>query len=161
MGMMTNMIFMVMLPAIAGMLVNELSHGWGRTTLSPVIAPAARILNIIIIAANSSQMADDVRHMNPQLFGMAFFILCYASFGFVLGFILAKLRKLNRAKTISTVFCTGLRNISVGCVIAARFFNGSVVFPVMMGTLFQQVLAGIFGPIVLRLIDNDTPQLKN
>lgn len=152
-GMMTNMIFMVMLPAIAGMLVNELTHGWGRSTLSPAISPLARILNVLIIAANSSEMADDVRHMTPALFGMAFFVLCYCIFGFILGFAIARARKLDAPQVVASTYCTGLRNISAGCVIAAQFFGGSVVFPVMMGTLFQQILSGIFGPLMTSYLE--------
>ncbi|MFR8351665.1 MAG: hypothetical protein ACLVB1_02205 [Blautia obeum] len=32
-----------------------------------------------------------------------------------------------------------MRNISAGAVIAAAYFPGEVMFPVMIGTLFQQV----------------------
>lgn len=151
-GMMTKMIYMVMLPAIAGILVNELTHGWGKSTLSPTIAPAARILNVIIVAANSSQMSYDVLHMTPDHFAMAGFILVYCLFGYALGFVLAKLRKLDDEQLIASTFCTGLRNISAGCVIAAQFFGGSVVFPVMMGTLFQQILAGVSGSFMTKYI---------
>lgn len=152
MGMMTKMIYMVMLPALAGILVNELSHGWGKSTLSPTIAPAARIINIVIIAANSSQMSEDVLHMTPELFGMAAFICLYCLFGFALGFVIGRLRKLEDSQLIASCFCTGLRNISAGCVIAAQFFGGSVVFPVMMGTLFQQILAGICGNFMTKYL---------
>ena len=46
---------------------------------------------------------------------------------------------------------SGIRNISAGAVLAAQFFPGEVVFPVMMGTLFQQVLAGVFGSVINRV----------
>lgn len=151
-GMMAKMIYMVMLPALAAIIVNELTHGWGKATLSPAIAPAARIINVVIIAANSSQMSDDVLHMTPELFGMAAFILAYCLFGFALGFVIAYVRKLEDSQLIASCFCTGLRNISAGCVIAAQFFGGSVVFPVMMGTLFQQILASFAGSFMTKYL---------
>ena len=44
-----------------------------------------------------------------------------------------------------------LRNISSGAVIATQYFPGEVVFPVMCGTLFQQVLASLIGHLFERL----------
>ena len=52
-------------------------------------------------------------------------------------------------------FCTGLRNISSGSVIASQFFPGAAIVPVMMGTLFQQVLAAIFGQVMQRLVGEE------
>lgn len=53
-------------------------------------------------------------------------------------------------------FTCGMRNISSGAVIAAQYFPGETVFPVMCGTLFQQVLAATFGHIIERLCAEDT-----
>lgn len=144
-GMMASMILMIALPALCGMLVNEFSHGWGHEKLSPVLAPAAKIVLVIICVSNASTMANDVRHMTLMHVGMAFFIMCFAIFGFVLGFVIARARGLELPQMVTSCFCTGLRNINAGCVIAAEFFGGSAVFPVMMGTLFQSILASSFG----------------
>ena len=46
------------------------------------------------------------------------------------------------------MYGTGMRNISAGAVIAAAYFPGEVMFPVMIGTLFQQVLATLFGKLL-------------
>ena len=48
-------------------------------------------------------------------------------------------------------FTCGMRNISSGAVIATQYFPGEVVFPVMCGTLFQQVLASLIGHFFERL----------
>lgn len=150
-GMMSNMVFMIALPAVAGMLVNDLTHGWGHKTLSPVMSPAVKMLLIVIIASNSSQMSDYMRHLTPELLGVALFILVYASCGFAMGLLIARVRGLGRGRLVTSCFCTGIRNISAGAVLAAQFFPGEVVFPVMMGTLFQQVLAGAFGSLINRV----------
>lgn len=151
-GMMTNMVVMIALPAIAGMLVNNLTYGWAQRELSPALAPASKLVLIVIICANSSQMSDYMRNLTPQLVGVALFILVYATFGFLVGLGVARLRGLSQPKFVTSCFCTGLRNISAGAVLAAQFFPGEVVFPVMMGTLFQQVLAGVFGSVMRRIV---------
>lgn len=156
-GMMTSMILMIALPALAGMLVNEFTHGWGHEKLSPVLAPAAKIILVLICVGNASTMADDVRHMTLAHVGMAFFIMCFAISGFLLGFGLARVRRLDLPQTVTSCFCTGLRNINAGCVIAAEFFGGSTVFPVMMGTLFQSILASSFGSFMQKHLSHSEP----
>ena len=39
------------------------------------MSPAVKLLLIVIIASNSSQMSDYMRHLTPELLGMALFIL--------------------------------------------------------------------------------------
>ena len=41
------------------------------------------------------------------------------------------------------------------CVIAQQYFPGEAVFPVMCGTIFQQLLAAIFGRIMTRLTERE------
>ena len=47
-------------------------------------------------------------------------------------------------------FGSGLRNISAGAVIAAQYFPGEVLFPVMIATLFQQMLAACYGKLIVK-----------
>ena len=48
------------------------------------------------------------------------------------------------------IYGSGMRSISAGAVIAAAYFPGEVLFPVMIGTLFQQVLAACYGKLIER-----------
>ena len=48
-----------------------------------------------------------------------------------------------------------LRNISSGAVIASQYFPGEVVFPVMCGTMFQQILASLFGKAMKHFFSDD------
>ena len=154
-SMMTNMVFMIALPALAGMLLNDATHGWGHRTLSPTITPAVRILLMLILASNSTQMSDYVRHLTPELVEVMAYILVFASSGFLLGMGLAKLFGVNRSTFVTMCYAVGMRNISAGAVIAAQFFPGEAVFPVMMGTLFQQMLAGVFAGVMRRMLGED------
>jgi bile acid:Na+ symporter, BASS family len=42
-------------------------------------------------------------------------------------------------------FSSGMRNISAGAVIAVSFFPAAVAVPVIVGMLFQQILASLNG----------------
>ena len=158
--MIVSMILQIALPALAGMLVNDLTRGWGHEKLSPVISPACRIMLIFIIAANSTTISEYVLNMTWQRAGVALFILVYACSGYLWGILAARLLHQPHSTLITMSFDCGLRNITSGSVIASQYFPGEVVYPVMCGTMFQQMLAALFGSIIERHFseDEDAPE---
>ena len=144
-GMMLDMLLMIALPALAGMLANDLTRGWAREVLSPAAAPLSKIFLIVIIASNSTSMSEYVLHMNWTRLGVALFVLLFTASGFAWGLLAARLLRTDEATAITLSFDCGLRNISSGAVIATQYFPGEAVFPVMCGTLFQQLLASLAG----------------
>lgn len=154
-SMMLDMLFMIALPALAGMVVNELSRGWARDKLSPAIAPLSKIFLIAIIASNSTAMSEYVLHMNAERLAVALFVLMFTMSGFFWGVGAARLLHADAASAVTMSFDCGLRNISSGAVIATQYFPGEVVFPVMCGTLFQQLLASVAGRALKRLTERE------
>lgn len=49
------------------------------------------------------------------------------------------------------IYGSGMRNISAGAVIAGAYFPAETLFPVMIGTLFQQILAAFYGSMMRRI----------
>lgn len=147
MGMMTSMLISIALPACAGMAVNDLSHGWGKRTLSPAVAPAARLLMLLVIISNATGVASYMRNLTPMLVGVVVFVGIFASTGYVWGIVLARLTHQPRGGVVSMTYLCGMRNISAGAVIVTAYFPGEAMFPVIMGTLFQQVLAAAFSVV--------------
>ena len=145
MGMMSDMLVEIALPALAGMVVNDLSRGWGKRVLSPAIAPVAKIALVLVILSNSTGVSPYIRNLTPTLVGVTVFIGLFATSGYFWGLIISRLWKRPRETQITMTFQTGMRNISAGAVVAAQYFPGEVMFPVIIGTLFQQVLAACFG----------------
>lgn len=151
-GMMLSMIEMVGAPAVLGMLVNQLSHGWGQSTLSPAIAPAIKLFVLVIITSNSTGMSDYVLHPTAQLVAVAAFVLVFSSLGYLWGLGVARMLRRNQPDTVTLSFACGIRNISAGTVIAGQYFPGTpVILPCMVGTLLQQILAGFNGSLMRRL----------
>ena len=150
-SMMRDLLLQIALPAVAGVAVNQLSGGWGHEQLSPELAPVARLLSIVVITCNATGLSAYVYAADVVVLQAGAFILVFASFGFLCGMVMARCMHVPMADFYSMTFCTGMRNISSGAVIASQFFPGSAIIPVMMGTLFQQVLAATFGQILHRL----------
>lgn len=151
-GMMLSMIEMVGIPAVLGMLVNQFTHGWGNDVLSPRIAPLIKLFVIVIITSNSTGMSSYVLHPTPQLLQVAAFVLIFSSMGYFAGLLAARVLRRTYPDLVTMSFATGLRNISAGAVIAGQYFPGSVaIFPIMVSTLLQQILAATFGNVLKRL----------
>lgn len=150
-SMMQDMAFMIAIPAVLGIVINELTRGWGHEKLSPALSPACKFMMMGVIASNSTAMSEYVLHMNAVRLEVALFILVFAVSGFVVGFLVAHALHLPYSETTTMCFTCGMRNISSGAVIATQYFPGEVVFPVMCGTLFQQVLASLIGHLFERL----------
>lgn len=157
-GMIVDLVFMIALPALAGMAVNELTHGWGHERLSGALSPACRVLMLLNITANSTKMSAYVLNMNLQRLEVALFILVFATCGFFFGLAVARLLHGSRALIVTMSFDCGLRNISSGATLAAQYFPGETVFPVMCGTIFQQVLAALFGRAIERICAEQTAE---
>ncbi|MDO4289079.1 MAG: bile acid:sodium symporter family protein [Eubacterium sp.] len=146
-GMMTELIFMIALPAVAAMAINQISGGKTMERWPKKLAPFSKLCLIFVVSCNASKVAPFIREMNLQRLEVALCILVLAAAGYLLGWLMARLTRQDDAVTVSVIYGSGMRNISAGAVIAAAYFPGEVMFPVMIGTLFQQILAAVFGSL--------------
>lgn len=151
-GMLIDMMFMVAIPAVIALVVNEASHGWGKQRLSPALAPAGRLCMVTIITVNSTAISSYVRNLTPELVAILVFVGLFSMFSFAMGLGLGKLLHFKREQFVAVVFGSGMRNISAGAVLAMQYFPAQAVFPVMAGVLFQQFLAAAFGKIMKRVL---------
>ncbi|HEX3017088.1 MAG TPA: bile acid:sodium symporter family protein [Caproicibacter sp.] len=149
-GMMRDLIWMIAVPALATMLLNQFTKGEAGKKLSPVLAPYGKIALILIIMINSTRIAPFIRHMTPILYEVTGCIFVIAVLGYLAGWFAGFLLKQKSDITSSMTFGCGMRNISAGAVIAAAYFPAEVMFPVMIATLFQQVLASVFARLLNR-----------
>ena len=143
--MMRELVFMIALPAVLAMCLNQLSRGQVKETWPSRLAFFSKLCLIFVVTANASKVAPYVRHLNRERLAVAVCILILAAAGYLLGLGAAHLFGMDRNTVVSLMFGSGMRNISAGAVIAAEYFPGEVLFPVMIGTLFQQMLAATFG----------------
>lgn len=86
--------------------------------------------------------------LNGERLEVAVTILVLAAGGYAIGWLIAIFTKQNKRSTVSMIYGSGMRNISAGAVIAGAYFPAEVLFPVMIGTLFQQILAAFYGSLV-------------
>lgn len=148
MGMMADLVWMIAAPAVLSMVLNQCSHGQCGKKLSPVLAPYSKLALIFVITVNSTRVAPFLRHMTPLLFGVTAVILFISAFGYAAGWLVGLPVCKEKGEVVSMTFGCGMRNISAGAVIAAAYFPPETMFPVMIATLFQQVLASLYSHVL-------------
>ncbi|MFC5449432.1 bile acid:sodium symporter family protein [Paenibacillus aestuarii] len=144
-GMMKGLIFMIVLPSLLGMLLNQLTQGRVKERVGRKLSPFSKIALAITIAINSAVVAPYFTKIDGKLVLTACVIVLIASTGYVLGWLLAKWLKWDRSVMVTMVFNSGMRNNSAGAVLAVSYFPPPVAMPVIMCMLFQQLLASLFG----------------
>lgn len=160
-AMMRGLFFMIVVPSILGMLLNQWTKGRVKEQWSGRLGPFSKICMGIVVAINSSVIAPYLRDFNAKLLGLAGFVLALASLGYILGWIVAKLMKWDQDIVVALTFNSGMRNISAGAVLAVAYFPPPVAIPVVLGMLFQQSLASLFGFLLNRryALKSDRPNL--
>ena len=157
-GMMRSMCYMVAIPALVATVANALTKGRSAALAKPTM-PLSRILLPLIVATNATGLADYARHPTWKLLGIAVFMLCLAVASFLVGMRIARwLSDGRKGRFVATSFCCGIRNVSVGAVLATQYFGPEVMFPAIIGTPFQQVLAATFGRIMQRRLQESDMQ---
>lgn len=142
---MGGLLWMVVVPSIIGMLLNQLTKGKIKPMLGPKLAPFSKIGLFIVVSINSSVVAPYLKQFNMKLLEIIIVAFVLAAFGYIAGWLVSHWMKWDREVTIALTINSGMRNLSAGAVLAISFFPPPVALPVIAGMLFQQILAALFG----------------
>ncbi|MEK4081339.1 bile acid:sodium symporter family protein [Solibacillus sp. FSL W7-1472] len=143
-----DLIWMIVLPSILGILVNEWTKGKLFEQYGKPMSLVSKLCLFGIIMINSSVIAPYVKTIDLELAKVIAVVLFLAVSGYVFSLVLGRLLWKSEADQATFVFNGGMRNIAVGVVIATTYFPSKVAMPVVFGMLFQQVLASIFYKII-------------
>lgn len=143
-GMMSGLFFMIVLPSIAGILLNELTKGMAGQKWKPRLSPISKLFLGLVVMLNGSAVAPYFQKIDPKLILIIFTAFFIAMSGYFFACLISRLLKFDQETVTAFTFTGGMRNISSGAVIAISYFPSAVVLPVVVGMLFQQVLASLF-----------------
>ncbi|MGM7720006.1 bile acid:sodium symporter family protein [Metabacillus sp. Hm71] len=149
---MYGLLYMVVLPSLVGMLLNHLFKE-KSVQVSKTLAPFSKLGLAIVVMINGAVVAPYLSDITVKLVIIAVTVFILAFFGYLLTWIVANWLKRDRETKVAMIFTGGMRNISAGAVIAVQYFPAAVAVPVIIGMLFQQVLASIFGYLFKRYED--------
>lgn len=149
-GITKGLFLMIVIPSIAGMMLNQLLKKKVASGISARLSPFAKIAMGIVVMLNGAVVAPYLLDINLKLIGIAITMFLVAFSGYLISFSIGKLFKQDKETVTSIMFTGGMRNISAGAVIAVSYFPAAVAVPVVLGMLFQQVLASICGSVIKR-----------
>lgn len=156
-SLMLDLLWMIVLPSIAGMLLNELTKGNIEKTLGRTLAPFSKISLFCIVMINSSVISPYFKNITWELVSVIIVVFVLAVSGYAMCLLIGHFLWKDASIVTTFVFTGGMRNIAVGVVVASTYFPAKVVMPVVFGMLFQQVLASLFSRIIEKYKNKFSP----
>ena len=139
-----DLIWMVVLPSIVGIIINEKTNGAIHRKLNPYLSPLSKICLFAVVMINSSAIAPFIKDITLELFLVIVVVFIISVSGYVFAYLLSKILWSDEVEMKTAfLFTAGMRNIALGVVIATTYFPSKVAMPVVFGMLFQQVLASV------------------
>jgi tagaturonate reductase len=154
-GMTVSLIFMIVVPTLAGVVLNEASRGRVPAVVGPWLTPFSKISMIAVIAANTAAVARQIRPDNPRLWLIIPVCVGFSVTGFAGSRLAAFAGRLGRAKATSLFFALGLRNTSAAMTLGIDFFPPAAALPAVLGIVFQQTTAAFMSRLMLGKIKGE------
>jgi len=149
-GMMTGLFWMIIVPSMIGMLLNQWTQGRIKTSVGPVLAPFSKLGIALVVSINSSAISGYITEFSMELVYLFLICVIVVSCGYLIGYGSSKLLKFGQDVDVTMTFNCGMRNISAGAVLAITYFPPQVAMPVIIGMCFQQMMASLFGFTLFR-----------
>lgn len=148
--MMKGLLWMVVLPSVAGMLLNQFTKGKIAATCGPPLAPFVKVGLFIVVSINGASIARYLKHPDGKLALIIAVTLITVVLGYVIGAWVSRRLHWDYENAVAVQFNSGMRNLSAGAVLAVKYFPPAVALPVISGMLFQQILAACSGLFIRR-----------
>ncbi|MEK3876628.1 bile acid:sodium symporter family protein [Paenibacillus sp. FSL M7-0420] len=146
--MMRGLLWMVVLPSVAGMLLNQFSKGKISTVCGPPLAPFVKVGLFTVVSINGASIARYLKHPDGKLVLIIAVTFVTVALGYVIGAFVSRRLHYDHESSVAVQFNSGMRNLSAGAVLAVRYFPPAVALPVISGMLFQQILAACSGMFI-------------
>ena len=144
-GIAISLMFMIVIPTIIGVTVNEVSKEKIPAYFCPYLDPAAKICLVLVIAANTSPVAPWIQFKDPLVWKAALVCITLTVAGFLLVKLIMVIVRFKAPKDITLIIACALKNNSAVMTIAVAFFSEATVLPIMLSIVFQQIITAVMG----------------
>ncbi|RAP77524.1 bile acid:sodium symporter family protein [Paenibacillus montanisoli] len=149
-AMIGDLLLIIVAPTIVGVALHEWSKGRIQRAVQPIAAPLSKLCFTAVVMLNAAAIAPQAEALRGDLLkvvpaAVAIVGLCYAA-----GFF-GTLHYRNREVLITVSYATGMRNISLGVVLAMGYFSPLTAVPVVLSILIQQPLATLHHYVLQKL----------
>ncbi|NLF98422.1 MAG: bile acid:sodium symporter family protein [Candidatus Riflebacteria bacterium] len=142
-SMIRGLIFMIVLPSVLGLTINDLSRGSFYNRNIRYLGLPSFFCMCLVITINVGMAQKSAAEMFSKAPLIVLLTMCMTLTGFVTGYLLARIFGFKTGALITSTFCAGIRNTSVGLVLAIGHFPVESSIPVLVAMMFQQPLAAV------------------
>jgi predicted Na+-dependent transporter len=145
--MMLDLVIIIVIPTFIGIGINAISRGKAKPWSEPISAPTSKLAFLGVILLNAATIRPIAMQVKQDMLIIfpAVLVLVGICYGF--GILAARLQS-NQALPITMMYTTGMRNNSLGIVLALSFFEARAAVPVLLSILIQQPMASFVHWIV-------------
>lgn len=149
MNMVIPLLFMVVLPTLLGVTLNEASRGKIPSLIGPWLSPLAKLFIFFVIAANSAALAPKIRLDNYFIWLIIAACICFNVLGFLCGKFMGFAGKLNDDKQTALLIAAGLKNTNAAMTLGVELFPAYTftALPAVFGIMTQHTLVALAGRI--------------
>lgn len=138
-----GLLWMVTVPSLIGMAVNDLTRGRLAGFAHSVGGFTSKAALFFVVYINAGSVAPEV-HWDVSLIKMLLVILLLVMSGYYLGYAGSFVLRERRRDTVAAmIYNVGMRNISFGSVLAVAYFPAAVAVPVTLAMIYQQPMAAV------------------
>lgn len=148
-----DLLIIIVLPTIIGVALHQLSRGRIQGVVQPFTAPVSKFCFVAVVALNASAIAPHLDQLKEDMLLLVPLVIVLVGLCYAFGYIgTAQLR--NREQQVTVSYATGMRNISLGIVLALGYFSPLAAVPVVLSILIQQPLATVHHYVLQKLNKN-------
>jgi predicted Na+-dependent transporter len=137
---MRDLLIIIFVPTLLGVAVNHWSRGRAKAWSAPVAAPTSKLAFTAVIVINAAAIAPHALQMKGELIKLVPVVLVFVAFCYALGWF-GSVSFRSRETIVTITYSSGMRNISLGIIIALQYFEPAAAVPVVIGILIQQPMA--------------------
>jgi predicted Na+-dependent transporter len=155
-----KLFFIIVLPTLVGVLVNEVTKGRVKEWAAPVSAPLSKIAFVGVVMLNASAIAPEMDRLQSDVWMLIPVVVGFVALCYFIGYGGAYFMR-RQGIFVEFSYASGMRNISLGVVIGLGYFSPLASIPVILAILVQQPMATLNYYVHKRLQNLNNKKLEN
>lgn len=143
-SMLIDLLLIIVLPTVLGIALHELTKGRIVSAVKPYSAPLSKLCFMVVVALNAAALTPSLDELKQDLLRIIPISIAIVLLSYLFGYLSA-MRLIERADRITLSYASGIRNVSLGAVIALTYFSPQTAMPILLGILLQQPIATTIG----------------
>lgn len=157
MSMLTDLLIIIVGPTLIGVLLHELTKGNIASAIKPYSAPLSKLCFVVVIILNAAALSPSLEQLKGDLIKIIPISIGIVLLSYGFGYI-SSMKEQERANKITMSYASGIRNVSLGAVIALTYFTPQTAMPILIGILLQQPIATIISMFLQKLNNRTASQ---